>query len=796
MEKIVEGSFSSELRESYLKYALSVIVGRAIPDARDGLKPVQRRILYSMYELGLMPDKPFRKSATVVGDVIGKYHPHGDQAVYDALVRMAQDFSMRYPLIQGQGNFGSIDGDPPAAYRYTEARLSKIAVELLNDIKEDTVDFVPNFDGRLREPVLLPAAFPNLLANGASGIAVGMATNIPPHNLGELIDALVALIDNPHMHDEELLSYVKGPDFPTGGVVIGINGLKQAYLTGKGKVVVRGRYHIEDRNIVITEIPYAVNKSNLIQKIAELVKGGKIEGVSDLRDESDKEGLRVVIEVKKGYNPNVIINQLLKYTPLQETYGINMLAIVDNEPRVLTLRKALEIYLDFKKEIVIRRTRFRLRKAEERLHLVIGFLKALDVIDEIIAVIRGSQDVQSARENLIERFGFSEKQAQAILELRLQNLTRLERHKLEEERKQLEEKIAYYNRILNEEEFLNSVMKEELLEIKEKYADPRRTEILYDEDMDTNIDIESLIQKEDIVILITRGGYIKRMSLRGFRSQNRNTKGKKGITTYEDDVPFRVTISSTHSTLLFITKKGRVYWMKAYNLPEMGFSARGRHIRNFFPIDEDDMVVSIVDITEYQYKYLVVVTKHGRVKRVRLDEVLRGRMGTALVNLKGGDEVVVILPTVGTEDILIATESGKGVRLRQDDIPVRSRRAGTVIGIKSEGVVDATPVIKNSSILMITEKGYGKKVRESDIRPLGRGTKGFYIIKLREKTGKLVRVMNSVSENEQMAILTEKGITARIDVSGVKEYSRQATGVKILDVSKDDRVVDAVLISG
>ena len=796
MEKIVEGSFSSELRESYLKYALSVIVGRAIPDARDGLKPVQRRILYSMYELGLMPDKPFRKSATVVGDVIGKYHPHGDQAVYDALVRMAQDFSMRYPLIQGQGNFGSIDGDPPAAYRYTEARLSKIAVELLNDIKEDTVDFIPNFDGRLKEPVLLPAAFPNLLANGASGIAVGMATNIPPHNLGELIDALVALIDNPHMHDEELLSYVKGPDFPTGGVVIGVNGLKQAYLTGKGKVVVRGRYHIEDRNIVITEIPYAVNKSSLIQKIAELVKGGKIEGVSDLRDESDKEGLRVVIEVKKGYNPNVIINQLLKYTPLQETYGINMLAIVDNEPRVLTLRKALEIYLDFKKEIVIRRTRFRLKRAEERLHLVIGFLKALDVIDEIIAVIRGSQDAQSARESLIERFGFSEKQAQAILELRLQNLTRLERHKLEEERKQLEEKITYYNRILNEEEFLNSVMKEELLEIKEKYADPRRTEILYDEDLDTNIDIESLIQKEDIVILITRGGYIKRMSLRGFRSQNRNTKGKKGITTYEDDVPFRVTISSTHSTLLFITKKGRVYWMKAYNLPEMGFSARGRHIRNFFPIDEDDMVVSIVDITEYQYKYLVVVTKHGRVKRVRLDEVLRGRMGTALVNLKGGDEVVVILPTVGTEDILIATESGKGVRLRQDDIPVRSRRAGTVIGIKSEGVVDATPVIKNSSILMITEKGYGKKVRESDIRPLGRGTKGFYIIKLRDKTGRLVRVMNSVSENEQMAILTEKGITARIDVSGVKEYSRQATGVKILDVSKDDRVVDAVLISG
>ena len=796
MEKIVEGSFSSELRESYLKYALSVIVGRAIPDARDGLKPVQRRILYSMYELGLTPDKPFRKSATVVGDVIGKYHPHGDQAVYDALVRMAQDFSMRYPLIEGQGNFGSIDGDPPAAYRYTEARLSKIALELLNDIGEDTVDFVPNFDGRLKEPILLPAAFPNLLANGASGIAVGMATNIPPHNLGELIDALVALIDNPEIRDEELLDYIKGPDFPTGGVVIGVSGLRQAYLTGRGRVIVRGRYHLEGRNIVITEIPYAVNKANLIQKIAELVKSGKIEGISDLRDESDKEGLRVVVEVKKGYNPNVIINQLLKYTPLQETYGINMLAIVDNEPRVLTLRKALEIYLNFKRDIVIRRTRFRLKRAQSRLHLVIGFLKALDAIDEIIAVIRGSKDTRTARENLMERFGFSEKQAQAILELRLQNLTRLERHKLEEEKKQLEEKIEYYNRILTEEEFLHEVMKDELLKVKEKYADPRRTEILYDESLNTDIDIESLIQKEDVVILITKGGYIKRMSLRGFRSQNRNTKGKKGISTYEDDKPFRVAIASTHSTLLFITKSGKVYWTKAYNIPEMGLSARGRHIRNLLPIEEDDMVVSIVDVSEYEYKYLVVITKHGRVKRVSLDEVLRGRMGTSLVNLKDGDEVVVILPTIGTEDILIATEDGKGVRLRQSDIPLRSRRAGTVIGIRSKGVVDATPIIRNSSVIMITEKGYGKRVKESDIRPLGRGTKGFYIIKLRDKTGRLVRVMNSVSDNEQMAILTEKGITARIDVSDVKEYSKQATGVKILDVSNDDRVVDAVLISG
>ena len=796
MEKIVEGSFSAELRESYLKYALSVIVGRAIPDARDGLKPVQRRILYSMYELGLLPDRPFRKSATVVGDVIGKYHPHGDQAVYDALVRMAQDFSMRYPLVEGQGNFGSIDGDPPAAYRYTEARLSKIAVELLRDIKEDTVDFVPNFDGRLKEPVLLPAAFPNLLANGASGIAVGMATNIPPHNLGELVDALVALIDNPDMPDEDLMKYIKGPDFPTGGVVIGIEGLRKAYLTGRGKITVRGKYHIENRDIVITEIPYAVNKASLIQKIAELVKAGKIEGISDLRDESDKEGMRIVIEVKKGYNPDVIVNQLLKYTPLQETYGINMLAIVDNEPRLLTLRKALDIYLDFKKEIVLRRTRFRLKKAQDRLHLVVGFLKALDVIDEIIATIRGSESTADARNNLMEKFDFTERQAQAILEMRLQNLTRLERHKLEEEKKELEDRISYYNRILGEEEFLHSVMKEELLAIKEKYADERRTEILYDENFSSDIDIESLIQKEDIVIVLTRGGYIKRMSLRGFRSQNRNTKGKRGVSTYEDDIPFRVAISSTHSTLLFITRKGRVYWMKAYNLPEMGSSARGRHIRNYLPIEEDDRVVSIVDISEYEYKYLVVITRHGRVKRVRLEDILRGRMGTPIVSLGEGDAVSVIVPTVGTEDILIVTENGKGVRLRQDDIPIRSRRAGTVIGIKTDGVVDATSIIKNSSVIMITEKGYGKRVNEGEIRTLGRGTKGFYLIKLRDKTGKLVRVMNSISDNEQMAILTEKGITARIDVSDVKEYSRQATGVKILDVAKDDRVVDAVLISG
>ncbi len=791
MEKFINADFEGELKESYLRYALSVIISRAIPDARDGLKPVQRRILYAMYDMGLLPNRPFRKSATVVGEVIGKYHPHGDQAVYDALVRLAQDFHMRYPLVEGQGNFGSIDGDPAAAYRYTEARLSTISLELLKNIDEDVVDFVDNFDGRYKEPVLLPAQFPNLLVNGAVGIAVGMGTSIPPHNLSEVIDGTIALLDNPNITIEELLKYIKGPDFPTGGIIVGRKGIYEAYKTGKGRVIVRAKYEIEDKDIVIKEIPYLVNKAELISKIAQLVRDGIIEGISDIRDESDKEGLRVVIEVKRGYEPQIVLNQLMKHTKLQDTFSINMIAILNNQPKTFNLKQLLEVFVNFREEVVIRRTKFRLNKAKARMHILEGFLKALDYLDEIIEMIRNSDDVQSAKENLIVKYNFTIEQVNAILELRLQNLTKLERDKVLKEYRELKKEVAYYERLLSDRKELIRLIKEELIEIKKKFGDKRRTEITEDEKDEISFDIEDLIQREDVVILITKGGYIKRMSLKSFKSQNRATKGKTGINTYEDDVPYKICVCNTHSQLLFITNKGRVFWMKAYKIPETSLTSKGKSINNFFVLNQDERIIDI--LPNEDARFVVVITRSGRVKRVRLEEVLGGRMGTSIIKLREGDEVVESILTIGEEDILIAKEDGKVVRIKQSDIPIQSRKGSGVKGVRGRDVISACIVLQNSKIIAISERGYVKKVKESEIPILRRGARGIYILRAKNKIGKLFAIVDSLEENENLIMITRNGIVLRIDVSNLQEYSRNASGVKLIDLSKDD-VLSAISI--
>ncbi|MCS7244873.1 MAG: DNA gyrase subunit A [candidate division WOR-3 bacterium] len=794
MSKIVNSEFETELKESYLKYALSVIISRAIPDARDGLKPVQRRILYAMYDMNLLPNKPFRKSATVVGEVIGKYHPHGDQAVYEALVRLAQDFHMRYPLIEGQGNFGSIDGDPPAAYRYTEVRLEKIALELLNNIEENVVDFVDNFDGRYREPVLLPAGFPNLLVNGAVGIAVGMGTSIPPHNLSEIIDGTIALIDNPNITIEELLKYIKGPDFPTGGTIVGREQIYQAYKTGKGKITIRANYEIQDKDIIIKEIPYLVNKAELISKIAQLAREGTIEGISDIRDESDREGLRIVIEVKKGYEPQVVLNQLMKHTKLQDTLSINMIAILNNQPRTFNLKELLQVFIDYREEIIRRRTQFRLNKAKQRMHIIEGFILALENLDDIIETIRKSEDVDSAREFLITKYKLTTEQASAILDIKLQSLTKLETDKLLEEYRKLENDVKNYEKILYQREELLKLMKLELLNIKERFKDIRKTEIIDSEEDKISLDIENLIQREDILVLITKDGYIKRMPLKSFRNQKRGTKGKTGITTYQGDVPYKVSICNTHSQLLFITNKARAFWTKAYKIPEMSLSSKGKSINSLFNLPKDERVVEI--LPNEDSKYIVIITKQSRVKRIEISEVLKGRMGVPIMKLKEGDEIVSCLLTLGEEDILIAKEDGKVVRIKQNEIPIQSRKGSGAIGTRGENVIAACTILKNSKVITITNKGYGKKVKEEDIPVLKRGAKGVYILKTKEKFGKLVSVLSSFENYENLIIITNKGIILRIDVSELNEYSRQASGMKLIELQEDDYIACAQIIRG
>ncbi len=802
-EEIITVYIEDEIKKSYLDYAMSVIIGRALPDFRDGLKPVQRRILYSMYELGLFSNRPFKKSATVVGDVLGKYHPHGDMAVYDALVRMAQDFSMRYPLVQGQGNFGSIDGDAPAAYRYTEARLTPLAEEMLKNIDKDTVDFVPNFDARLKEPVLLPATFPNLLLNGASGIAVGMATNIPPHNFKEVVDGLVALIDNPTLPDKKLLDYIKGPDFPTGGIILGTEGIKEAYLTGKGKIIVRGRVKFEEakggrERIVITEIPYQVNKSALIEKIAQLVREKKIEGISDLRDESDRDGIRIVIDLKRDVSKEVILSQLYAHTPLQETFGIIFLGILDNVPKLMNLKEICQTFLEFRYQTFYRQTKFELNKAEEKAHILEGFKIALDNIDKVIHLIKSSKDTEKAREGLMKKFKLTEKQANAILDMRLARLTSLERKKIEDEYLATIKEISRLKSLLASRPAIMQEIKKELLELKEKYGDARRTDII--EGKVEEVKLEDLIAEEDVTILITHKGYIKRMSVSSYRKQSRGGVGRSGTEISEEDFVEHLITAQTKDYLLFFTDKGKCYWLKVYEIPEGSFQSKGRPIVNLLELEKEEKIAATLSVKEFNKKnYVFMITAFGKVKKVSLEEFSNPRKtGIIAIKLLKNDYLVDTFITNGKNEIMVFTKKGQALRFSEKDVREMGRNAVGVTGIrleKGDEVCSGTIIKEDEKLLFVSENGFGKLVSYKLFPKRKRGGKGVVGIKITERTGDLVKVI-SVKEEDEIIIGTLKGTVIRLKVSEIKELSRQASGVKLLTLKEEDKVIDIAKIIG
>ena len=799
---IVESELVKEMKDSYIDYAVSVIVGRALPDVRDGLKPVHRRILYSMYESGLTWDKPFKKSATCVGDVLGKYHPHGDASVYDALVRLAQDFSMRYRLIDGHGNFGSVDGDPPAAYRYTEARMAKMAGDMLADIEKDTVDWSPNFDESRKEPKVLPARFPNLLVNGSSGIAVGMATNIPPHNLREVIDAAVCVLENPEADLADLMQYIKGPDFPTKGIIMGRAGIRAAYATGRGRVTIRARTEFEEygRNhdrtrIIVTELPYQVNKRMLIAAIAEQVKEKRLEGISDLRDESDRNGMRIVIELKHDANPQVVLNHLLTQTQLQTTFAINMLALVDNQrqPRVLSLRNILDEYLTFQEEVITRRTLFDKRKAEERAHLLEGLLIAQDNIDEVIRIIRSSYD--NARENLMNRFDLDEVQAQAICDMRLIALQGLNREKLQNEYNELEKKIAWFQQLLSNRELLLGQMKKELLEIRDKYGDDRLTEI---QDVADEIDIEDLIEEETCVFTLTAAGYIKRMPVSTYRAQKRGGKGISAQSLREEDYVDTLFTASSHDNILFFTSSGRVYKKKGYQIPEASRTAKGTHLNNIFQFEPGEKVTTMIHGRDYDENgYLFMVTKNGTVKRTEKSAFRNIRaVGLRVLTLDEGDELITVLETDGQENILIATHDGQAICFRESDVRPMGRTAMGVRGIKlraGDYVIGGVLAKLGTMLLAITENGYGKRTPiEEYIRsggePQHRGGFGLRGYQITEKTGKAAGV-KVVQEDDDILIISDDGTIIRMAAADVNVYSRTAQGVRVMRVSEGTKVI-------
>ena len=799
---IVESELVKEMKDSYIDYAVSVIVGRALPDVRDGLKPVHRRILYSMYESGLTWDKPFKKSATCVGDVLGKYHPHGDASVYDALVRLAQDFSMRYRLIDGHGNFGSVDGDPPAAYRYTEARMAKMAGDMLADIEKDTVDWSPNFDESRKEPKVLPARFPNLLVNGSSGIAVGMATNIPPHNLREVIDAAVCVLENPEADLADLMQYIKGPDFPTKGIIMGRAGIRAAYATGRGRVTIRARTEFEEygRNhdrtrIIVTELPYQVNKRMLIAAIAEQVKEKRLEGISDLRDESDRNGMRIVIELKHDANPQVVLNHLLTQTQLQTTFAINMLALVDNQrqPRVLSLRNILDEYLTFQEEVITRRTLFDKRKAEERAHLLEGLLIAQDNIDEVIRIIRSSYD--NARENLMNRFDLDEVQAQAICDMRLIALQGLNREKLQNEYNELEKKIAWFQQLLSNRELLLGQMKKELLEIRDKYGDDRLTEI---QDVADEIDIEDLIEEETCVFTLTAAGYIKRMPVSTYRAQKRGGKGISAQSLREEDYVDTLFTASSHDNILFFTSSGRVYKKKGYQIPEASRTAKGTHLNNIFQFEPGEKVTTMIHGRDYDENgYLFMVTKNGTVKRTEKSAFRNIRaVGLRVLTLDEGDELITVLETDGQENILIATHDGQAICFRESDVRPMGRTAMGVRGIKlraGDYVIGGALAKLGTMLLAITENGSGKRTPiEEYIRsggePQHRGGFGLRGYQITEKTGKAAGV-KVVQEDDDILIISDDGTIIRMAAADVNVYSRTAQGVRVMRVSEGTKVI-------
>ena len=793
--KILPINIETEMEKSYIDYAMSVIVGRALPDVRDGLKPVHRRILYAMHELGMSSDKAYKKSARLVGDVLGKYHPHGDSSVYDAMVRLAQDFSTRYLLVDGHGNFGSIDGDSAAAMRYTEARMSKLSAEMLADINKDTIDFMSNYDDSLKEPIVLPAKFPALLVNGSSGIAVGMATNIPPHNLGEIIDGLTALIDNADVSIDELMQHIKGPDFPTGANIMGMAGIVQAYKTGRGSIRMRGKSYIEHTKsgkprIIITEIPYQVNKARMIEKIADLVREKTIEGVTDLRDESDRRGIRVVIELKKDASPHVIMNLLYKHTQLQDTFGVINLAIVKGKPEVLNLKQMLSHYLEHQKEVFTRKTQFDLRKAEERAHIVEGLRKAINNIDEVIEIIKKSSDIKEARANLMERIGLSEIQANAILEMKLSKLTGLEREKLEEEYKDLMIRIAYYKEILADEALLMSLIKEDLVEVKRKYSDPRRTTILPDEG---DFILEDLIAEENAVITITHGGYIKRMDTNLYKTQKKGGKGVKALSKKADDIVDHLFVTTTHHYLMFFTNKGRVLRLKVHQIPESSRTAKGNAIINLLNITGDEKVTAIIPIKEYDAdKFLFVATKNGIVKKSSLDSYDSPRKdGLIAVNLDEGDELIGVRLTNGEEDIILGTKNGMSICFAEKDVRPMGR---TARGVKGIALDDGDEVIglvvgkQGSALLVLTENGYGKRTLLTEYRTQTRAGKGTRAIAKASRNGSVVNIM-SVDDGDELMVISMEGQMIRLAASGINIYHRVAQGVKVMNLPEGDKVV-------
>ncbi len=806
-DKIQEVDLKERMETFYIDYAMSVIAARALPDVRDGLKPVQRRVLYSMIELNNGPDKPHRKSARIVGDTMGKYHPHGDSSIYGALVNMAQDWSTRYPLVDGHGNFGSMDGDGAAAMRYTEARLSKISMELLADINKDTVDFVPNFDDTEKEPVVLPSRYPNLLVNGSTGIAVGMATNIPPHNLREVINAVVKIIDNKVQEDrvttiDEVLSIVKAPDFPTGGLIMGTRGCEEAYRTGRGKIRVRAVTNIETlpngkSQIIATELPYMVNKANLIVKIAELVKLKKIDGITDIRDESNREGVRVVIELRRDANANVILNQLYKHTQLQDTFGVIMLALVNNEPKVMNLLDMLTYYLQHQEDVVTRRTKYDLNKAEERDHILQGLLKALDFIDEVISIIRGSQNTQIAKERLIERFELSEVQAQAIVDMRLRALTGLEREKLENEHRELEIKIAELKAILADEKLLLGVIKEEIMMIGEKFGDDRRSTIGFDE---FDISMEDLIPDEETVIAMTRLGYIKRMTVDNFKAQNRGGKGIKGMQTIEDDYIEDLLLSTTHHYMNFFTNMGRVYRLKAYEIPEASRTARGTAIINLLQLQPGEKITAMIPIREYEDdRYLFMVTKKGIVKRTPLSDFANVRKnGLAAINLKDDDELIEVKNTNNEHEIFLVTKQGMCIRFKETDVRPTGRTSMGVIGMNlspSDEIVAMQLQVQGDSLLIVSENGMGKRTYLDEFTVQKRGGKGVKCYKITEKTGDVVGAKAVIDENELMMITTE-GIIIQLRVQDISTLGRITSGVKMMNLDEGVKVAQIAKVRG
>ena len=791
-QKIIPVEISKEMKKSYIDYSMSVIVGRALPDVRDGLKPVHRRILYTMYEDGITPDKQYRKCATSVGDVLGRYHPHGDASVYDALVRLAQDFSLRYPLIDGHGNFGSVDGDPPAAYRYTESRLMKMSMEMLTDIEKETVDFMPNFDETTKEPSVLPSRFPNLLVNGSSGIAVGMATNIPPHNLRETIDACIAMIDNPEIDVDGLMEHIKGPDFPTKGIIYGVSGIRAAYKTGRGRIIVRAKAEIEEKKnkqaIIVTEIPYMVNKTRLIKSIADLVKNKVIDGISDLNDESGKEGMRIVIDLKREANANVVLNQLYKYTQMQDTFGVIMLALHDGQPKIMNLYQMIRYYLDHQEDVIKRRTEFNLKKAEARAHILEGLRIANANIDEVIKIIRGSKSEAEAKPKLMETFELSEIQAKAIVDMRLGRLTGLEIEKIEAEYAELMEKIKHYKEILADEQKILEIIKEELTEIKNKYGDDRRTEITAS---DYDIDIEDLIPVEDDVISLTHFGYIKRQSVETYKSQRRGGRGISGMTTREEDFAEGMFITSSHDNILFFTNKARMHKIKAYKIPETGRQSKGMAIVNLLQLEEGEKITTAIPIKEFDDRSLIMITKNGVIKKTELNKYnTRIKGGLIAINLDEGDELIEVKLTDGKQNIIVGTHFGNAIMFDETDGREVGRNARCVKALKlREGdyVIGMEVASDGKYLLTVTENGYGKRtVIEDEYRVQSRGGFGVKCHAVTEKTGKVVAI--KTIDEEDLIIVTSAGICIRIHSDEIRVCGRPSQGVKLIRVTDDTQV--------